>query len=201
MSDPSESLDVEAITLLLRNAREGDAAAEEKALREVYGRLRRMAGHYLSNERGNHTLQPTALVNEAYLKMFDSEKAAVDWVNRDQFFKLAGRAMRQILVDHARRKNADIRGAGEIAVPVDDLKGNEPGSPPVAVDILDLDRALSELSQLDPKVAQVVELKYFAGMTDEQVAQALDLKFAKVREFWLFAKGWLATRLGRPGGE
>jgi RNA polymerase sigma factor (TIGR02999 family) len=192
---------VGAITLLLREARAGDAEAEDKALREVYGRLRRMAAHYLGRERVNHTLQPSALVNEAYLKMFDSEKAAVDWANRDQFFKLAGRAMRQILVDHARRKKADIRGAGEIAIAIDDLKGLEPGCAPVGVDVLDLDRALSELAQLDAKVAQVVELKYFGGLTDEQVAQAMDLKFAKVREYWLFAKGWLATRLERTGGQ
>lgn len=187
--------DVDDLTRLLSAARNGDAEAREKVVSVVQSRLRRMAGHYFAGERNSHTLQPTALVNEVYIRMFGQATVSVGWQDREHFFILAGRAMRQILVDHARARNADKRGSGDTPLAIEDMKGREPGDTPAFVTVMDLDDALNELAALDARVASVVDLKFFGGLKDQQVADALDVSFDTVRRDWAFAKGWLATRL------
>lgn len=197
MAETNEPLDLKSLTTLLQDAKAGDAMAEQRALQEVFGRLRSMAAYYLSGERKNHTLQPTALVNEVYLRMFDSDKAAVDWQNRDQFFVLAGRAMRQILVDYARTKKAEKRGSGEMHLAIEDLKGAEPSQTSSIETILAVDAALVELAKKNSRMATIVEQKFFGQLSYEQIAQGLGMTASQVRQEWNFAKGWLADYL-RP---
>jgi RNA polymerase sigma factor (TIGR02999 family) len=181
----------ETLTTLFERIAAGDCAAQDLAFDQVYGELHAIAARIFSNERPGHTLQPTALLNEAFLRL--SAGATVRFQDRAHFFAVAARQMRRILVDHARRKNAEKRGGdGAVTVTiVSDVAGNGPG-----VDILDLNAALSELADLDDRTARVVELRFFAGFTEEETALALDVSPATVRSDWRFAKGWLLSRLG-----
>jgi len=147
-----------------------------------------MAERVFSSERSGHTLQPTALLNEAFLRL--SSGAMVRFEDRVHFFALAARQMRRILVDHARRKGAEKRGADWTVTLVSDIPGVAP-----SLDILDVSAALDELEELDERTARVVDLRFFGGLTEEETAQALDVSPATVRSDWRFAKGWLLSRL------
>jgi len=181
------------ITRLLADARDGGKPALERLFALVYGELRGMAESRLRRERPGHTLQPTALVNEVYLRL-DPDKAA--WENRRHFFGAASQAMRRILVDHARRRLADKRGGGLVRVTLADL---EVASPEGDLDLLALDTALDRLERDEPRLASVVTMRVFAGMSIEESAEALDLSPATIKRDWLYARAWLAEQMGLGG--
>lgn len=181
------------ITRLLADARDGGRPAVEKLFALVYGELRVMAEGRLRAERQGHTLQPTALVNEVYLRL-DPDKAT--WENRRHFFGAASRAMRRILVDHARRRLADKRGGGLARVTLADL---EVHSPEADLDLLALDTALETLERDEPRLATVVTMRVFAGMSIEETAEALEISLATVKRDWLYARAWLAEQMGTDG--
>lgn len=169
----------------------GDEAARDRLLEAVYGDLRRRAAAFLRRERSSHTLQPTALVHEAFLRLVDQSRAS--WQNRAQFLALAARMMRRVLVDHARARGARKRDAG-LRVSLDDVP--EPAAAGRAeVDLLALDHALDELARLDPRQAQIVELRHFAGLSIEETAQALGVSPATVKREWTSARAFLFGRL------
>ncbi|HEV3197610.1 MAG TPA: ECF-type sigma factor [Bryobacteraceae bacterium] len=177
------------VTLLLQQMRDGDQAAAERLIRHVYQDLRRLASHIMRSERAGHTLQPTALVHEAFLRMCG--EGAMDWQNRAHFFAVAARQMRQILVDHARRARAAKRGAGFMQITLDHVGGLRAPQE----DVLAVDLALSKLEKSDPRAAQVVEMKFFGGLTDKEVASVQGVSLASVRRDWDFARAWLFTNL------
>jgi RNA polymerase sigma factor (TIGR02999 family) len=166
------------------------AGALERIVPLVYDELRRVARAHLGREQPNHTLQPTALVHEVYLRLVHVDRMTVE--GRAHFLALAGRLMRQILVDHARRKRADKRG-GEYTIVGLDHAAAIPSAP--AVDLIALDDALTELDSLDPRQREVVELKYFAGLTIAEISTALGISAATVEREWATAKAWLFHRL------
>ncbi len=179
----------EPVTELLVAWGRGDEAARDKLLPLVYRELRRRAAGYLSRERSDHTLQPTALVHEVYLRLVDQSRA--QWKNRSQFFGLAANMMRRILVDHARVYKAQKRGSG-LKVALDDV---EVAAGQRDVDLVALDGALQELHGLDERQARVVELRYFGGLSIEETAQALDLSPATIKREWTLARAFLHARL------
>src|SRR5918996_5597981 len=152
----------------------------------VYGELRRLAASYLSRERPGHTLQPTALVHEAYVRLLDQRQ--VDWTNRAQFVGLAAVMMRRILVNHARDRVADKRGGGAEHVPLT-VAGEPMGAP--EVNLLDLHDALDRLAEVDQRKGQIVELKFFGGLTMDEIAETLRVSRATVEREWKFARAWL----------
>jgi len=175
------------VTALLQAWNAGDEDAGRRIIPLVYGELRRRAGGYLRRERPGHTLQPTALVHEAYLRLVGLRGQLR---SRSQFFGVASNLMRRILVDHARRRRAAKRGP--ICVALDDAR------PPVVdreVDLVRLDDALSELSALDPRQGRIVELRYFGGLTLEEAAEVLGVSVATVKRDWTLARAWLFDRL------
>lgn len=182
------------VTSLLLDWARGDAAALERLVPLVYEELRRVARAHLRREPPGQTLQTTALVHEVYLRLVDLNEMTLH--NRTHFFAVAARLMRQILVDHARRKRAGKRGGGVAAVSlIDPPAGAEPGS----VDVLALDEALDKLRAFDPRQCDVVELRFFAGLTVEEVAEALEISRATAEREWAMAKAWLYERLStRP---
>jgi RNA polymerase sigma-70 factor (ECF subfamily) len=159
----------------------------------VYNELRRLAASYLSRERAGHTLQPTALVHEAYMRLLDQRQ--IDWANRAQFVGLAAVMMRRILVNHARDRVAGKRGGGAEHVPLT-LAGEGIGAP--AINLLDLHDALNQLTELDPRKGKIVELKFFGGLTTEEIAEALALSTATVERDWKFARAWLYQAVAGP---
>lgn len=179
------------VTELLLQWNEGRPEAREQLIESVYRELRRLAGGLLNGERRDHTLQPTALVHEAYQKLIDQRR--VQWQNRAHFFAVAARIMRRILVDHARARRALRRGGRDVCVPLtDDAAAIEPAD----VDLISLDDALSELAALDPDMARIVELRYFGGLTVEESAEAAGVSRATVHRDWNMARAWLRQRLG-----
>ena len=177
------------VTQLLEAAGGGDRQALDRLYEHVYSELRRMAASGLRKERGGHTLQPTALVNEAFLRLSPSGGA---WENRRHFFGAAAQAMRRILVDHARQKHAEKRGAGLERITLSDL---DVSAPEADLDVLAVNDALDQLSQEDPRLSEVVNLRFFAGMSIEDTARALDLSPATVKRDWVFARAWLVERI------
>jgi len=177
------------ITRLLNAADSGDALAASRLYDLVYGELKLLAAANMRRESSGHTLQPTALVNEAYLRLRPAE---ISWANRRHFFGAAAEAMRRILVDHARRKSAQKRGDGLERVTLADL---DVAAPEPEIDVLALDEALTALKAEDPRLEQVVTLRYFAGMSIEQVAEALGLSPATVKRDWTFARAWLQEHM------
>jgi len=166
-------------------------AGDFDALTEiVYGELRALAGAYMQRERANHTLQPTALANEVYLRLVG--KTNIEWRGQAQFLAIAARAMRQILVDHARAKATAKRGGDRARLSLSDTSGIVDDA---AIDVLDLDEALAALHELDPRKAQVVELRFFAGLTTREAAEALQLSTTTVDDDWFMARAWLRRRL------
>ena len=183
------STDPGDITRLLNAADDGDTLAAARLYELVYGELKLLAAANMRREASGHTLQPTALVNEAYLRLRPAE---ANWANRRHFFGAAAEAMRRILVDHARRKHAQKRGDGLERVTLADL---DVATDAPDVDVLALDEALTALKTQDPRLEQVVSLRYFAGMGIEQVAEALGLSPATVKRDWTFARAWLAEHM------
>jgi RNA polymerase sigma factor (TIGR02999 family) len=169
--------------------REGDSAAREQVAAAFYDELRRLARRRMQSEDRSHTLQPTALVNEAYLRLLSGPVAIND---RTHFFAIAAQTMRRVLVDHARQKRAEKRGGRAVRVTLQHLEA----LPAAGVDVLALEEALSQLAVLDPRAAKVVELRFFGGHTDSEVCEILGENLARVRRDWVFARGWLRARLG-----
>ena len=178
------------VTRLLAAARGGERPALQELYALVYDELRGLAEARLRKERRGHTLQPTALVNEVYLRLDPSKDS---WENRRHFFGAASQAMRRILVDHARRRLAGKRGAGLQRVTLADL---DVASPEADVDLVALDTALEGLEREEPRLAGVVTMRVFAGMSIEQTADALELSPATVKRDWVFARAWLTERMG-----
>jgi RNA polymerase sigma factor (TIGR02999 family) len=179
------------VTQLLRQWSGGNAAALEKLLPLVYDELRRRAGAYLRQERPGHTLQPTALVHEAYLKLVGG--SSIDWKDRAHFFGVAARAMRQVLVDHARARQTAKRGEGHVRVELD--AAGAVAAPARSLDLLDLDRALSRLAAMDERQSRLVELRLFAGLTIEEAAEVLQVSHATVSREWKHAEAWLQREM------
>jgi len=177
------------ITRLLREWRGGNAEALQRLVPLVYGELHTLASRHLSHERRDHTLQTTALVNEAYVKL--AGQRDVEWQNRAHFFGIAAQLMRRILVDHARRDRRKKRGGGAAHVPLDDMDPPSAAPPVDVADAYTLDRALSRLEALDPQQGRVVELRFFGGMTIEETAEVLGLSSATVKREWSVARAWL----------
>jgi RNA polymerase sigma factor (TIGR02999 family) len=190
MSTPSN----QDVTQLLLAWRSGDEAALDKLVPLVYEELRRLARLYMRRERAGHTLQTTALVNEAYLRLVDSSK--VQWQNRAHFFAVSAQLMRRILVDFARSRNYQKRGGDLRQASFAEalaLSGEEDP------DIVALDDALKSLADLDPRKSQVVELRYFGGLSVEETAEALNVSPETVKRDWRMAKAWLLTQLEPEG--
>jgi RNA polymerase sigma factor (TIGR02999 family) len=181
------------ISRLLRQWSEGNRAAMEELLPLVYDELHRQAARYLRRERATHTLQTTALIHEAYLRLIDQRD--VQWQSRTHFFAIAAQMMRRVLVDYARAKHREKRGRGDVCLPLevakliaDDKKG---------VDLMALDEALTRLAAMDEQQARVVELRYFGGLSLEETAEALHVSRATVARDWDVAKAWLRRELTR----
>jgi RNA polymerase sigma-70 factor, ECF subfamily len=173
------------VTLLLRAMKAGDKAAAEKLLPLVYSELHRVARLYMMRERNDHTLQPTALINEAYMRLANN---AVDWQSRQHFIAVAANMMRRVLVDHARAHNAGIRGGGAQRV---EFEEEHIVSPERSSELIALDGALDKLEKLNPRQAKVVELRYFAGLSVEQIGSILDVSPRSVKRDWALARIWL----------
>ena len=184
------------ITRLLHEWKGGSSHALEQLMPLVYDELHTLAARQLSREWRHDRLQTTAMVNEAYLKLFGQRE--VDWQNRGHFFAIAAQLMRRILVDHARQHLRHKRGGGEMPVELDDTLP-APRAPVDAVDALDLDRALQKLEQLDPDQGRIVELRFFGGLTIEETAAVLGISPATVKREWALAKGWLYRELSGAG--
>lgn len=178
------------VTLLLSRVSEGDNSAPGKLLELVYEDLRHLAGAYMKDERGDHTLQATALVHEAYLRMVDWEN--VSWENRAQFFAVAAQVMRRVLVDHARGRNAAKREGLQQKLALDDAVSfaNEK-----EFDVLALEDALLNLEKLDPRQAKIVELRFFSGMSIDEAAHVLKISSTTVKREWTIAKAWFQREL------
>ncbi|MDQ4120796.1 MAG: sigma-70 family RNA polymerase sigma factor [Acidobacteriota bacterium] len=183
-------LQPEEVTNLLKAMSAGESQAPEKLLPIVYEDLRRLAGVYLSNERTDHTLQATALVHEAYIRLVDWQN--VSWQNRAHFFAVAAQVMRRILVDHARRKKAEKRGGFGRRLALDDAVSFPEKKD---VDLVALDDALELLEKSDARQAKIVELRFFGGLTIEETAEVLKISPATVKNEWTFAKAWLRVEL------
>ncbi len=179
------------VTLLLRQWREGDQRAFEQLSELVYDELRRMARGYLAGERPDHTLQPTALVHETYLRLVDHN--AMAWEDRRHFFAIAATTMRRILVDHARGQRREKRGGDRPKVSLDDV-GELPAADRAA-EVVAIDEALERLAIEDQLKASVVELRFFAGLTNDEAAAVLGLSEKTVRRHWRMAKVWLHREL------
>ena len=182
----------EAVTQLLIDWNRGDKAALDQLMPLVYAELHRLAASYLSRERSDHTLQPTALVNEAYLRLIKQNSIA--WENRAQFFGIAAQMMRRVLVNHARDRHADKRGGHALRVSLDDaISFFEERD----VNLVALDDALNVLAVLDPQQSRIVELRFFGGLTIEEVALQLNISPATVKRDWSTAKLWLLREISK----
>lgn len=186
MSSPKD------VTQMLQAWRGGDHGALDELLPLVYDELRKLAASHLRNERPGHTLQPTALANEAYLRLVDQRN--VQWQNRAHFFGIAAQMMRRILVDYARSRRAAKRGSDGRKVALDEAIG-VPAPPPG--DVVALDEALKKLATLDPRQSRIVELRYFGGLTIEETAEVVGISPATIKREWSMAKAWLHQEIGR----
>src|SRR5436190_372486 len=182
------------VTELLARWSQGDDAALAELTPLVYQELRRIAHHHMGGQRPDHTLQTTALINEVYLRLADQTNPR--WQNRAHFFAVAARAMRQILVSYARNQQAQKRGRGAVKIELDEAALI---SPEESKEVVDLHEALERLTTLDSRKAQVVELKYFGGLTYDEIAEVLKVSHVTVRRDWEFAKVWLYTELHSAG--
>ncbi len=179
--------DVSQLLLAWRN---GDQQALDQLMPLVYDELRRLAAAYLRREQPGHTLQTTALVHEAYLRLVDQTRA--DWQNRAQFFGVAAQLMRRILVDHARTRQAAKRGSGALRLSLNEVAGRAQEK---AAEVIALDDALAELAVFDPQQSRIVELRYFAGLSIAETAEVLGISPATVKREWHTAKAWLYNQL------
>ena len=197
MTDDSTTASPGAVTQWLLDWGRNDKKALDQMLPVLYQELHRLASHYLSREATGHTLQPTALVHEAYLRLVDQRR--VDWRNRAQFLGVAASMMRRILVNHARDRAARKRGGGAQQVSLS-LVGSPSGRP--EVELIALEEALERLTALDERKSRVVELKFFGGLTIEEIAEVLGVSGATVEREWAFARAWLYDAMeGARSGE
>lgn len=192
MSAPASPPTSPDVTQLLRNWQVGDQSARDQLLEIVYEELRRQAARYLRRERPDHTLQPTALVHEAYLQLIDQSR--VNWENRAHFFGAAARLMRRVLVDHARAHQAEKRGSGEEKLALDEAMAVPQSKD---LNILALNDALEELARMDEQQSRIVELRYFGGLSIEETATVTGVSPATVKREWAMAKAWLQTQIKR----
>lgn len=183
--------DSRQITLMLKEWSEGKREALDKLMPLVYEELRRQASRYLRRERSNHTLQTTALINEAYLKLINQNE--VQWQSRSHFFAIAAQAMRRILVDYARERHREKRGGAAENLPIDEAAFVV--SQEKSVDLVALDEALTRLAAFDERQARIVELRYFSGLDIEETARILGVSNATVRRDWNMAKAWLHQQI------
>lgn len=184
----------DSVTQLLLQLTRGNQAVMEELLPVVYDELRRLAASYLRRERPGHTLQPTALVHEAYMRLVDQTQ--VNWQNRAHFFGVAAQLMRRILVDHARRHQAEKRGGFRQKLTLDEAVDY---SQTRDVDLVKLDDALTALAKFDARQSRIVELRFFGGLTIEETAEALGISPATVKVDWSMAKAWLCREIGGGG--
>jgi RNA polymerase sigma-70 factor (ECF subfamily) len=189
MQEASEKSD---ITRLLREWQRGDSQALERLVPLVYAELHALASRYLSRERQDHTLQTTALVHEAYLRLAGQQ---MDWRNRAHFFGIAAKLMRRILVDHARRDHRVKRGGGALHIPLDAVEPPSAGPPLHPIDAYALDRALLRLEAVDAEQGRLVELRFFGGMTIEEAAEVMGISTATAKREWAVARAWLYREL------
>ena len=190
----TSSVSQQRVTELLADWSHGDNGALAELTPLVYEELRRLAHHFMEGQRPEHTLQTTALVNEAYMRLADQTKPS--WQNRAHFFAVAARAMRQILVNYAKSNRAQKRGGGALKVELDEVAII---SPEESKEIVDLHEALERLAALNSRKAQVVELKYFGGLNYDEMAEVLKISSVTVRRDWEFARLWLYTELHNAG--
>jgi RNA polymerase sigma-70 factor, ECF subfamily len=196
------------VTQLLAQWRDGDERAFAQLSALMYEELRQLAQRHLRRERSNHTMQKTALVNEAFVRLVGQQ--SVDWQSRAHFIGLASKLMRRVLVDYARARLADKRGGGVGVLSLDEMAAPEadeaPDTTPTALQHLDahtqeevsaIDQALVRLEQIDARQAQIVEMRYFGGLTVEQTAEAIDISEATVKREWTLARAWLRRELGK----
>jgi RNA polymerase sigma-70 factor, ECF subfamily len=183
------------VTQILHDWSGGDSEAPQRLMPFVYDELRRLARSFLARERGNHTLQPTALVNEAYLRLVDQTR--VNWQNRTHFYGIASSMMRRVLIDHARAHATEKRGGAAIRLSIGDLEI------PVeqrAAGLLALDEALKKLTEIDERKSQVVEMRFFGGLSDEEIAEVLKVMTRTVLRDWQKARLWLYRELSQSAG-
>ena len=189
-AEASAQADTHEVTQLLVDWSHGDRAAFEKLIPLVYAELRYLAHRYMEGQRPNHTLQTTALVNEAYLRLADQSQP--NFTNRSHFFAVAAKAMRQVLVDYAKAQQRQKRGGGATKVELDEAALI---SPEQTKAILDVNEALDRLAMLDSRKAHIVELRYFGGLNQDEIAEVLKISTVTVRRDWVFARAWLYTEL------
>ncbi|HKH74026.1 MAG TPA: sigma-70 family RNA polymerase sigma factor [Vicinamibacterales bacterium] len=186
-----------AVSRLLKAWGRGDLHARDDLVPVVYGELQRRAGAYLRRERPDHTLQPTALVHEAFMRLMGQDRVA--WQNRAHFFAMAAQMMRRILIDHARERQAAKRLGAGMKVMLDDRIG---AVQPRECELIALDQALVELTRLDPRQGQIVELRYFGGLSEQEVGEVLSISRATVSREWQTARAWLYRRITpAPAGQ
>ena len=178
------------VTGLLHEWRQGDAAAFDKLMPLVYEEMRHIAHRYMQQERAGHTLQTTALINEAYVRLVGQQK--IEWRNRSHFFAVTAQVMRHVLIDHARRLHYAKRGGSSRRV---SLAETDAMTVERAAELVALDEALRELARLDPRKSNVVELRYFGGLSLEETAEVLDISLMTVRRDWRAAKAWLYKKV------
>ncbi len=187
-----------AVTRILARLQEGESASSEELLPLVYQELRRLAAARLAQEAAGQTLQPTALVHEAYLRLIGNDRGDVRWDHRGHFFAAAAEAMRRILVESARRKGRLKHGGGRQRVLEADVAARIPEGPE---DLLSLDEALTAFAEESPDKAELVKLRYFAGLSEAEAAQALGISRATASRWWTYAKAWMYDRLQNADGE
>jgi RNA polymerase sigma factor (TIGR02999 family) len=185
----------DAVTELLARWNNGDVAARDALIPLVYDELRRVAKKNLAGQRGDHTLQATALVHEAYLRLVNRKAANLQ--GRAHFFALAAQMMRQILVDHARMRNAAKRGGGTVTLLLDDAAGADEG---ISLDLIGLDKAMKGLASLDARQSQIVELRFFGGLSIEETARVVDVSPATAKREWATARVWLHHAMESDAG-
>lgn len=183
------------LTRLLHEWALGDAQALPRLMDAAYPELHRIAARHLSRERRGHTLQPTALVSEAYLRLV-RQPAGKEWQDRAHFFAVAARVVRAVLVDHARARLASKRGGGAISVELSDAVASVPAP---SVDLIDLHAALTALEQVDPQQSRIVEFRYFGGLSIDETAEVLAVSASSVDRDWLLAKTWIRRHMTRQG--
>ena len=185
----------ERITELLNSLRDGDRLAASELIPRIYPELRKIAARHLRRERSGHTLQPTALVHEAYLRIAGKDQV---WNSRSHFFAVAAEIMRQILVDHARKRQAVKRGGAARRVELDDVLL---ATDAAADSVLDIDRAIDQLASLDPRQANIVVFRTFGGLTEDEIAAVLGVSVRTVKRDWRMARAWLRGVLASPTGK
>lgn len=181
------------LSAVLARVRQGDRSALEELVTLLYPELRRRAAHYLRRERRGHTLQPTALVNEAYVRLFHAD--GLEWNDRAHFLAAMAQQMRCILVDYARARNAQKGPGAHVRVELGDVASQDQSQP---IDLLAIDQALTLLASTAPRASRVVELRFFGGLGETETAEVLGISVASVKRDWLFARAWLLDRLETP---